>query len=376
MLINHKNSKYKSVFLLSLIILSACASVKAELPYTPTLYAIDTITPINPTSTSIPATPRRSSAVPPGLQPDLNIIPTNTPSPFHIATPWKSINTTPLNLPATWTEQAINANANQNDSASCLPSERGHTSISPSGNWLAISCDPEGGQTLDIVNKENVEWVLQFKDFLADEFVSDGSIPPGDLFPSYWTDDEKYLYFTSYIAFDGGNTCFYGSGVEGLYRINLETGKVATILHTLSYYMSYPGYIIAFSPDGQMIAYILEQPVILNLKTGGKTYIDVGDYTVGDLYWSPDGSELAYATCRQIPDDWKIERSSIEIFSLKTRKSRTIWEENKNFLSIEFWNEPNVLKIKNDYLYPKAIKYLYFDWSTEEFTTPTPTLSP
>jgi hypothetical protein len=112
------------------------------------------------------------------------------------------------------------------------------------------------------------------------------------------------------------------------------------------------------------------------LKTGGKIYVEVGDYTVGDLYWSPDGSELAYATCRQIQDDWKIEKSTIEIFSLKTRESRTIWEENKNFLSIEFWNEPNILKIKNDYLYPYAVKYLYYDWSAGEFTTPTPTLSP
>lgn len=107
--------------------------------------------------------------------------------------------------------------------------------------------------------------MLKLVDFLPAEFVHDGTTGNGGLYPRHWTDDEKYLYFSSYIGWEGGGTCFYGFGDAGLYRINLNDGTIATVLPTSP---SGYGYEITFAPGGRRLAYTYAHLVILDLKTG------------------------------------------------------------------------------------------------------------
>jgi len=275
------------------------------------------------------------------------------------------------------TAQAFDVRATQIASfqVTCEDSEQ-RAGLSPSGNWLALSCGHAPNQTMKIVSQDGIQWILQFKDYLADDFSPDGSIPRGNLYPKHWTNDEKYLYFISYVAIDEGGTCFYsgGVGVQGLFRINLQTGAVSTTLALSS--SPDDGYEIAFSPDGRMLAYAREQPVILNMITGENIYIEVGDSFVGGLSWSPDSSELAYATCLQTQDGREIERSTVEIFSLETRVVKTILEVERVFLNIELRGENNLLRISSVDSDTHETSYLFFEWFSEKFTTPTPTSFP
>ena len=143
------------------------------------------------------------------------------------------------------------------------------TSISPDGNWLAISCGHESNQTLEIASKDGKRWTLYFKDYLSAEKI-DQYGTAGIFNPVHWTIDEAYLYFTENSPFDGGGSaCFYGPRIIDLYRINLNTGMVSAIL-TGTYHF-------AFSPGGLWLAYIANRPIILNLRTGEKLTIEVGN---------------------------------------------------------------------------------------------------
>lgn len=240
------------------------------------------------------------------------------------------------------------------------------TSLSPDGNWLAIHCGYKRNQILEIVSSEGKQWVLQFKDYLAEEYIIDGSTPMGGLYPAHWTPDEGYLYFTSYIAWDGGGTCVYSFGYEGLYRINLNSGAVSTTLSDGSF-----GYEIAFSPSGRWLAYDAIETVVLDLITGDKFIIEAGDKVVGDLTWSPDGSELAFATCRSSQDGFDIEKSTVEIYSLEMHTSRTILEAEKIFFEIMAWDGNNSLRIVSYDWQTGETSQQFFDWSLERLITPT-----
>jgi hypothetical protein len=218
-------------------------------------------------------------------------------------------------------------------------------SISPNGNWVAISCGDKRDETLEVVNRENKHWVLQFKNYLLKEYINNnGDTPTGSLFPSHWSHDEKYLYFTSHLRFYGGGPCFYGYRVQSLYRMKLSDGMVSTTLpagETVRYDF-------AFSPSDRRLAYQSSGDlVIIDLQTGNELKINTGKNSVGTLTWSPDGLELAYVTCEAIKDgnDYSIKKSAVKIFSVQKQTSRTILEREKIMLFIRNWNSTNIMEI-------------------------------
>jgi WD40 repeat protein len=239
---------------------------------------------------------------------------------------------------------------------------------SPDRNWLAIQCGNKSNQKLEVVSKEGKRWVLHFK-----EFIRDGHNGLGGLYPEHWTGDGEYLYFKSIIGYSGGGPCFYGWNVDGLFRINVNNGSVTTTLKAIP--SSGAFYDIAFSPDGRRFAYEYnyDHLAIVDLRTGEEFTIESGDDEVGDLTWSPDGSHLAYALCRDTQDHTATEKSSIKAYSIETQISKTILDVKQAFLRIQSRNGDPVLKISTyDF---QAIKsdILFFDWSTEQITTATPT---
>jgi hypothetical protein len=337
---------------------------------------------LNACSGTATVKPETASALPSMPQPTFTI----TPQPSVTLTAALRLSITPVlrrptnnfreTLRVALTEQTIVAGTAAATSIPNFPAicdqrfETYDTSISPGGNWLAIACGDESNQTLEIARKDGKRWTLHFKDYLSAENI-DQYGTAGKLRPVHWTLDETYLYFTSNSPFDGGGgPCFYGPRIIDLYRINLNNGKVSAVIADT--------YHFAFSPGGLWLAYIVNQPVILNLRTGEKLTIEVGNDDSGTPRWSPDGSELAYAICQQTPDGNQIVKSAINIYSLTTRTSRTILQLEKSFLKIETLqgDDPNFQRIFYDDYSSGNWNYLFFDWSTKQFVTPKLTPTP
>jgi Tol biopolymer transport system component len=349
--------------LLLCLILNACTGRSAGPASTRTLQTSAIPIPKITTPSNLPAI-----SLP---QPSLTVTPSPQLSPIYTSTPLHPTNTNPPDPQAILTEQALELRSAQiaNFSPTCGEFNLyDAASISPSGNWLAISCNYSQNHTLEVDSKEGKRWMLNIKDFLSEKAKFEGLV--GVLFPVQWTTDEKYLYFTSNIDFEGGGACFYGFGGVGLFRINLDDGTVTT---TLPESPSGDGYEITFSPGGKMLAYAYDanKPVIVDMKTGKAFNIDAGNGLVGKLTWSSDGSELAYSSCQQTQDGSGIVKSALKIYSLKTHISKTVLEVPNAFVSIES-QIGNQLLISNNNYQTGQTDILVFDWSSGQLATATP----
>jgi len=243
-----------------------------------------------------------------------------------------------------------------------------YSAISQDGNWLAISCNDNHDEIIEIVNRDGQHQVLQFKDYLSKEYIESG-IPEGSLHPKQWSPDGKFLYFAPSMSYSGGGGCLYATQGQGLYRINVDDGTVSAILPSLS--TDTMGYFFAISPTGRRIVYQgTGNPTILDFKTGQQTILNMG--MIGDPIWSPDGLELAYALCQvgNEQNDCSVRKSDIQIYSVHNNSSRTIIELEKVALHIEGW-DGKILKIlqRNEQC---EESYLLFDVSNNQWLTPTP----
>lgn len=240
---------------------------------------------------------------------------------------------------------------------------------SPDGSWLAYQC---GGHShgLEVVNKGGKRWDLQYTDYLAEDVVRGGA-PLGNLYPIHWTGDGKYLYFITRFNISGGGPCFYGFNTVGLYRLSLDDGTVTATLKDIS--SSGAFYDFAFSPDGRRFAYA-DPFTIVDIRTGDEFTIETGGDGIGDLTWSPDGAYLAYSTCYATQDYSATAKSTINIFSIATHRSRTILEVNQDLLRIIFGNRGQVLIIStsNDQTGTFDDEAFYYDWASGQLSTPTP----
>ncbi len=246
-----------------------------------------------------------------------------------------------------------------------------YISRSPEGNWSAVSCGYKRDQSLHVVSKTGKKWLVLFKDYVSKEYIRDGQTPMGGLSPDHWTNDGMYLYFRSAIAFSGGGRCSYHDSGQGLYRLNLENGAISATLEPL---IGPDAYIIAFSPNGQWLAYNTGIPTILNLQTGESIVLQEGGKKIGDFAWSPDSLRLAYGACQVTDHDPNLVKSSVMIFSLSTRQTETILEVNGGFLTIRK-GQGSSLVIHDEY-YDKHPKYFYYYWSIDKLILPTLTVTP
>jgi len=241
-------------------------------------------------------------------------------------------------------------------------------SISPKGNWAAAACGYENDQTLQIANESGTVWKLNFSDYLSEMMGKDGN-PMGGLVPIHWTADDRYLFFSPYVAWDGGGTCFYGFGYGGLYRMSMKDGKISTIL-PLTNMMDQ--YFFAFSPDGRYLAYINGNPHILNLNTGDNYSINVDENISGNLTWSPDSSRFGFATCSVDPDDFrKVKNSTIQIFSVSNHGQQIIKNVQENFLTIsDSEDDSHLLISERDQKWEEDFSLYY--WEQDLLITATP----
>jgi WD40 repeat protein len=364
------------LFILCLV-LSACTGLATVSSFTKTYQIQATISTVKVTHPNLTPNLQQSPTFTISLQ--TSRTPTPSPRPYNTTATRTQINTVVVDHNATLTRQAnerafeLTATQIASFPVTCDHINQFYTLQSPGGNWLAVNCGDNSNRGLEVLSKEGKRWILQYKDFLAKDLISNGEPGPGGLYPEHWTIDERYLYFTARLGISGGGPCFYGWNTDGLYRINVEDGTVTTTLNAIP--SSGAFYDIAFSPDGRYFAYeyYYDHLAIVDLKTGETSTIESGENEVGNLTWSPDGSQLAYGICHDTQDHTATAKSSIRVYSVETHTSRTILDVEHTLLRIESQNGNQVLEIANyDLQGNNKTEYLSFDWSSEQLSTATP----
>ncbi|MBA4385487.1 MAG: hypothetical protein C0410_12185 [Anaerolinea sp.] len=336
------NKKLITGIIIIVLVLSACQVLKNTVAVEP---AGPTLTPSIETATNTRQPTKTATAIPP---------------------------TGTADIQAMQTQQADDLLQAEMDNFPYQCIDPGNKLFSNGKNWLAIECGPANNQSLEILNKSGIRWILPFSDYIPHGLTNDGSTPFGRLIPIQWTKNEEYLYFVSHVHADGGGICFYGMGDLGLFRINLNNRNIKTILPLTTkanfYYLS-------FSPDGRWLAYGIDKLFILDLQTGKRIEINV-ESDFGNLTWSPDSSKLAFATCQTTNDGTLVDKSAIQFFSMNNRILQTIFEEKDRFFVIYSSDNQKMEILSQDSVnYADIVEY-YYDWSSEELKqitlTPTP----
>ncbi len=139
-------------------------------------------------------------------------------------------------------------------------------------------------------------WKLLYRDYLFDPVF----VPDGSMSIVHWSNDERYVYFNSFVNASGGECFVKGNSADGglgLFRLDLNTGHVATILPLKD---NFGWYVYSFSPTDRRLVYgaYARELRILDIKTGELVIINpiIGLSEGEGFLWSPDGSELVYST--------------------------------------------------------------------------------
>lgn len=300
----------------------------------------------------------------PSLTPS-SVSATNTRRPTKTATAIPP--TATADIQATQTRQADDLLQAEMDAfpTSCENAQK--QVLSPDHSTLAISCGYNSDQTLEIISKSEKKWDLKFINYLSKELIASfDKIYEGDRFlegglvPLEWSKDGKYLYFASTLQFDVDGPCFFGFGILGLYRINVETGKIATILYPSN--SLYDGYKYAFSPDGRWLAYGKNRPYLLDLITWNNLPLD----DIGNTYnftWSPDSSELAFV----------FDYSKMIVFKTESNVSNILVNEEGMCLYITPFTNKVSIEVINGDEWVVLDRYYIYDWTSGEINQITST---
>lgn len=148
--------------------------------------------------------------------------------------------------------------------------------VTPDGRYIVFQSDRAGGHSL---------WRMDIDGGNLKQLTPG----PGDAWEQI-TPDGKWVFYTAEM-----------SGKNSLWRVSIDGGAPARLTELSSY-------VPAISPDGKMIAYLMDDPVSKNVKIamapseGGapvKTF-DAPPPPGGGwrIRWTPDGNSIAYAARR------------------------------------------------------------------------------
>ena len=277
--------------------------------------------------------PTISKATPPTDTPTLTLTPFPVPPTIPVAT---------LKAQATMESLEVVCDEYETDSSR-------YVRISPNGEWFAISCGYKRNQSLVVQNLEGTKWVFHLANFLSPDIQG----IMGNFTPLAWSDDGRFLYFTKNLGYDGGgNQCFPGYGVYGLYRLHLKSGTLVTLIQSKDDW--FPGDEIRFSPTNEYYAVDRDGVKITNLESGKEFKIDVSG--VMEMSWSPDGKFLAFsvATCGENI----VESSSIIVWDSSTNQTQVLFSTKEMLLRPQSWIDNSKLRFEGEKWINLNIEYI------------------
>jgi hypothetical protein len=213
------------------------------------------------------------------------------------------------------------------------------SSLSPDEKWVFTVCGMKPNKISIVHNANGVAWILESKNFLPPSMMGAEELW-GSLTQEYWDTKGEYFYFSTYLSVDiGGSECFKGYGVNGLFRLNLKTGEVATLIRPSEYVE------ITFSQTGRRYAADMNGVTITDLKTGEVVQLDAEN--VMELSWSPDGTKLAFSTTKCDGEGFLLS-SSMHLWNATTRETYTLLTVDKVSLSPDSWLDNNIVRITGE----------------------------
>jgi hypothetical protein len=220
--------------------------------------------------------------------------------------------------------------------------------FSPDDLWLEELCysDEDQGPAMTLSNSKTRHfWKLLYRDYIPKmEYPAEGGMSV-----AHWSNDRRFTYFYSYSIGDGGE-CFY-TGLDrgfGLFRLNLQTGQVTTILPTNEEFWWYG---FSVSPIDNYLVYgeRARDLKILDIESGKSMRVNsVNDFEEGGGFvWSPDGLKFVYSTVMYSSNHTGIENYSLRLVDAQSRNERVLLESGVDcFLAIS-WNEDDILTVKD-----------------------------
>jgi hypothetical protein len=226
--------------------------------------------------------------------------------------------------------------------------------FSPDGLWRQEFCVSETDRepTLTVSNRETkVLWKMIYRDYVPNSTLLDGGMSV-----SHWSSDGKYAYFNSYMYGDGGG-CFvpYSDGGWGLFRLDLQTGNVTTILPVADDLTVFYGF--SFSPTDKRLAYRVKQEniVILDMTTEESLKVNhIKDFDdEGGYLWSKDGLRFVYSTGTFTSES---EIYSLRLVDVLTGNEQLLLESNGScYLTME-WDDNDRLLVEQNEPYGQVFR--------------------
>lgn len=217
---------------------------------------------------------------------------------------------------------------------------------SPDKLWMEEFCFSKDDESpiLTLSNKDTqVLWKMVYRDFIEDMRAGDG------LGVVHWSPDQKYAYFASFPTIDsfecylGKNSQYFG---KGLFRLDLQTGVVTTILPMQDNF----SFDFSFSPTGRRLIYQTYPSglIILDIKTGESISVKAVEKnrSGGGYLWSSDGLELIYSTVIYNEISEPIAYS-LRLVDAQTGSQRILIESPENCFAAKSWSDNNVLTIES-----------------------------
>lgn len=254
----------------------------------------------------------------------------------------------------------------------------GSIQISPDGLWLAEMCLSFELKdfVLTISNKETRDsWNIFYKDYIPNlDFVPDGGI-----FLVHWSNDSRYLYFTTFLGGDGGE-CYLDLTETGvaLFRVDLQTKQVSEILPLIK--DNFRFYDFSISPTDKYLIYKVDKTglKILDISTGiSKNIQHIKEFhDSGGYVWSPDEQELIYSTLLY-KNEYERDSYTLRLVNIKTGDEEILLESKMNCYLAKEWKNNNILLIEYDYsltTYNRAL--MEYDLITNTIVNPLVTPQP
>jgi hypothetical protein len=241
--------------------------------------------------------------------------------------------------------------------------------FSPNGQWLEEMCYSEDDQdlVLTLASRETQAlWKLHYHDYIPPLDFS----PDGGMAVVHWSQDGKYAYFYSFLGGDGGE-CFvsgWDSG-SGLFRIDLQTGSVTTLLPPSDTVWWYG---FSFSPTDRRLVYATRgrDLKILDMVTGHLiNVVPKDDFNeAGGYVWSPDGLRFVYSAVLSANQGERFAYS-VRLVDAQSGSEQILLESPDACFAATSWTEDNILILQKNY----GQTLVEFDLNSNEIIRESPT---